>query len=383
MARIPLSEYRAKKLLLGDAYTGIQITTEKKFTKKGAWVVKVDQGVKKRFKQGLVAIDVTPAAASVKISAWRKLGFTQFIVEPYCAHAPGDEQYISLERVREGIRILHTKAGGVDIESQPNRVAVVTVFSEKACIEWAHTQLLPHTFVQKLYEVFESAHCSFIEINPFVVRDDRVELLDAALLVDSAAESLVRGLWSMKDTVQPRAGSPEEERVRALAATTPAALSLNVLNKNGALFFLLSGGGGSIVIADEVAARGAAGLIGNYGEYSGGPTREETHLYSREVLGVLLTSKAPRKALVIAGGVANFTDVKLTFAGIVDALAEVADRLRAQQVQVFVRRGGPNERAGLEHMKTFLEVERLLGSVYGSDVLITQAATDALHYIQH
>lgn len=122
--------------------------------------------------------------------------------------------------------------------------------------------------------------------------------------------------------------------------------------------------------------------MGNYGEYSGGPTREETYLYAKEVIALLLGSKREKKALVIAGGVANFTDVQKTFAGIIDALKEEAQTLRAQGIKVFVRRGGPNEAAGLSLMKDFLEQEDLLGSITGSDALITQAIDDAIQFIK-
>ncbi len=147
------------------------------------------------------------------------------------------------------------------------------------------------------------------------------------------------------------------------------------------MFFLLSGGGGSIVIADEAELRGMGKKIGNYGEYSGGPTREETHLYAREVLNLLLGSRSKKKALVIAGGIANFTDVKSTFAGIIDALKESEEKLRKAGVKVYVRRGGPNERAGLEHMRVYLKGAGLFGAMYGSDDLITSAVDDALKFV--
>lgn len=136
------------------------------------------------------------------------------------------------------------------------------------------------------------------------------------------------------------------------------------------------------MIADEAQLEGVGSLMGNYGEYSGGPTREETYLYAKEIIALLLASKALKKALVIAGGVANFTDVKKTFAGIIDALTEKADVLRKANVQVFVRRGGPNEAAGLALMKDFLEKEQLLGSISGSDAVITKAIDDAIRYIK-
>ncbi len=162
---------------------------------------------------------------------------------------------------------------------------------------------------------------------------------------------------------------------------SPAALKLTVLNPNGSLWLLLSGGGASITIADTVQSAGFGASLGNYGEYSGGPTTAETYLYTKQILNLVLSSTATRKAIVIAGGVANFTDVKSTFKGIIQALTEVAEQLKAQDVKVFVRRGGPNEVEGLKLMEDFLKDKDLFGSVYGSDVVLTEAVSDAIDFI--
>ncbi|MBV9159871.1 MAG: hypothetical protein JO019_04715, partial [Candidatus Kaiserbacteria bacterium] len=356
MARVKLSEYKAKRLILGDAYQGIALSS-KDALPKGQWVVKVDQGVKKRFKQGLIAIDVDGETAAARMKEWEARGFNRFLGEPYFSHEASEEQYLSLERVREGLRLLHAAEGGVDIEAHPEKVAQHTITSPADIEETARTTGLPGEFLRMLYDAFEKNQFAFLEINPLVVKDGSAYLLDAALLVDSAGEFFVRGTWSAANVVKTRAKHPAEERIEALAATTPASLKLSVLNPDGALFFLLSGGGGSIVIADEAALEGMSDRVGNYGEYSGGPSREETYLYAREIVQLLLDSKAPKKALVIAGGVANFTDVKKTFAGIIDALTEGAQELRDADIKVFVRRGGPNEAAGLSLMSEFLQKE--------------------------
>ena len=67
--------------------------------------------------------------------------------------------------------------------------------------------------------------------------------------------------------------------------------------------------------------------------------------------------------LIIAGGVANFTDIRITFIGLVKALAEVAQQLHKQNVKVFVRRGGPHQEEGLARMETFLKKENIYGFV--------------------
>src|SRR5207302_6008598 len=131
--------------------------------------------------------------------------------------------------------------------------------------------------------------------------------------------------------------------VQELNKKSQASFSLEVLNREGSIFLLLSGGGASVVVADEIYNAGRGNELANYGEYSGAPNREETYLYTQQLLKLLLNSSAAGKTLIIGGGVANFTDVRITFEGIIDALREVESQLRKQHVQVYVRRGGPYE----------------------------------------
>jgi ATP citrate (pro-S)-lyase len=99
------------------------------------------------------------------------------------------------------------------------------------------------------------------------------------------------------------------------------------------------------------------------------------------VLSLLLKSQAKKKALVIGGGVANFTDVKTTFRGVIRAMEEEKNELSKQKVMVFVRRGGPNQNVGLSLMKKFLESANLYGNVVGPDVMITEIITQAVKHI--
>jgi succinyl-CoA synthetase beta subunit len=95
----------------------------------------------------------------------------------------------------------------------------------------------------------------------------------------------------------------------------------------------------------------------------------------------MFLSNAPKKALIIAGGVANFTDVKKTFGGVIQALKEVLGDLQKHKVRVFVRRGGPNEKEGLAMMKDFLQKNDILGSVHGADIVLTDVINEALEYV--
>jgi len=145
---------------------------------------------------------------------------------------------------------------------------------------------------------------------------------------------------------------------------------------------ILSGGGASLVLADEVADLGLGSELANYGEYSGAPLPDDVYAYTKIILSQLLLVKdsAP-KALVIAGGVANFTDVALTFRGLIRALAEQMVELKKANVQVFVRRGGPHEIQGLTSMRTFLRQAGLLGSVHGHETMLTAIISEVKQYL--
>lgn len=383
MARQCISEYSAKRILLGEGYAGIALSGSTdpllQNSSAGTYVVKVDQGVKKRFHQGLLQTRVSKEEARVAIAKWEELGYTNFLLEPFIEHEEKDERYISFERVRDGIRVIFARDGGVNIESS-DEIKKTFILNNEASQNILAEENIPLSFINHIQELMLHEYVSLIEINPLLITENGLVLLDAAVLVDDGGVFFTK-VWNEKDIVLPKKKHAEEVSVTALQRSTAASLKLSVINPDGALFFLLSGGGGSIVILDAVHESGQGALIGNYGEYSGGPTREETYLYSKEVLSLLLKSKAPRKALVIAGGVANFTDIVQTFKGVTDALTEVAPRMRDAGIKVFVRRGGPNESAGLQGMTEFLTKEGLLGAVYGSDTIITKAAIEAVEYV--
>lgn len=384
MARVKLTEFRTKTLLLGDAYRGIPVVLESRMHKlpaRGRFVVKVDQGVKGRLKKKLLLLNQNARALSRSLATLRKKGFSRFLIEPFIPHTPDAERYLSLERVRGGIRILYAPQGGIDVETHPDNVRSYTAATERDLDAVAKQTGIPTSFLSHAWKVMDQHFLSFLEMNPLVLAPSGPLPLDTAALADSAGMFFARNAWGEDDIVSAATKHPAEQHTALLEKTSPASFKLTVMNPNGSLFFLLSGGGGSIVIADQAALNGRGKEIGNYGEYSGGPTRQETYLYTKEVLALMLASRKNKKALVIAGGVANFTDVKETFSGIIDALQEFAPRLRAQHIKIFVRRGGPHETEGLSLMKSFLRREHMFGAVYGSDAVITKAVDDAVRFI--
>ena len=131
-------------------------------------------------------------------------------------------------------------------------------------------------------------------------------------------------------------------------------------------------------MADEVYNLGKGHELANYGEYSGNPNEEETLIYTKNILNLLLKSNSQNKVLIIGGGVANFTDIRITFRGVVRALGDVRDELKIQNVRIFVRRGGPHQDEGLALMRKFLEENGIEGEVYGPELVLTDIVSKAL-----
>ncbi len=204
MARVKITEYRAKTILLGEAYTGLMARAGAgvTFPRGTRFVAKVDQGIKKRFKQGLVVVNVSRAEALRAIGAWKRKGFERFLIEPYLAHEQREESYLSFERVREGVRVLYAKEGGVNIEERSTAIQAHVLRGADDVRSVAEECDIPGEFLQRVHDVFEAHHFAFLEINPLVLRGDEAHLLDAAVLVDSAATFFVKDSWSEDDIVE-------------------------------------------------------------------------------------------------------------------------------------------------------------------------------------
>ncbi len=379
MARQRLSEFSSKTLVfhaLSLSYSGVSLTdmSQVHSIPEGQYVLKVDQGVKKRFLSGLVKVNIAKGDIESLLSDWMEKGYSTFLLEPYIPHESDEEQYLSLTRERDGIHLLYSKKGGVHIEEE-SEVIKHLITKEIPSLEGIDPQLLP-----TLVTLFNDAYLSFLEINPFVYKQSQFLPLDIACEVDTAASFFATSFWNEEDFALPFQKITEEEKhIKDLSEKSQASFSLTVLNKNGSIFLLMSGGGASLVIADEIAQSGKGEEIANYGEYSGNPTTEETYLYTKELLSLLFKSTAQNKRIIIGGGVANFTDIAKTFTGVIQALDEESEKLVKEKVKVYVRRGGPNQKKGLALMEQFLKDKNLYGAVSGPDMTISEIVKQAIN----
>jgi len=389
MPRKKISEFRAKTILfeaLGGDYSGVSLdmagnaeAAVSKLDDNKRYVVKVDQGVKGRFKKGLVKLGRTKAEVPGDAQELAAKGFRYVLVEEQLEHAPETERYLALERQRVGNVLSFSAKGGVNVEEAAGEIRRAP-FTLEVAGRAAEALGLPADALTSLVKAFDDNYFSFLEVNPLVVADGRANLLDAAVEVDTEAAFFVNERWTAADfrSYETAPMLPQMEAVEELASQSQASFRLAVLNPNGSIFLLLSGGGASVVLADEVFNQGLGKELGNYGEYSGNPNTEETVIYTRQIISLMLESKAAHKVLVIAGGVANFTDVRATFKGAIAALDEAKDEMRRQGVKVYVRRGGPFELEGLAMMREFLEREGLLGEVAGPEMMLSEIIPRAI-----
>ncbi len=316
---------------------------------------------------------------------------THFLVEPFTPHT--EEYYLAITTEREGDVIHFSPKGGVDIEElwdtvQEFRVPILgdvddLNLEDELPIENLNDKNLISAFMKNLYKFFVDYHFTYLELNPFTLKDHQVVPLDCVARVDDAAVFQCMDKWGSLDFPMAfgTSRSVEEEHIKTIDAETGASLKFNILNPAGRIWLMVAGGGASVIYADTVVDLGYTEELANYGEYSGNPSTEETYEYTRTILQLMTRQKDQQgrnKYLIIGGGIANFTDVAATFTGIIKAIEEYGDALKRVNTKIFVRRGGPNYKTGLDLMKRLGERIGIPMEVYGPEMHMTRVVKLAL-----
>jgi len=364
-------------------------------------VVKPDMLFGKRGKSGLVALNLD--LAGVESFVKERLGkevemsgtrgpITTFIVEPFVPHS--DEYYLSIVSDRLGANISFSECGGIDIEENWDKVKQVFVPTEKTlspelCAPLIATLRLEvrqtiEAFLMGSFAVFEDLDFTLLEMNPFTLVNNIPCPLDMRGELDDTA--LFKNFQKWGDVEFPlpfgRTMSPAEESIHRMDEKTGASLKLTILNPKGRIWTMVAGGGASVIYADTVGDLGYAQELGNYAEYSGAPNEEETLQYARALIDCATANPdGLKRALVVGGGIANFTDVAATFNGIIRAMREKQSDLKAARVNIYVRRGGPNYLRGLANMRALSEETGVPIEVYGPEASMTGICKQAIDYI--
>ncbi|MFX0040875.1 MAG: ATP citrate lyase citrate-binding domain-containing protein, partial [Candidatus Heimdallarchaeota archaeon] len=280
------------------------------------------------------------------------------------------EYYVSITSERDCDVIHFSFEGGIFIEENWDKVTHIPIPIGTDIKTFDLGKKLPDLgdlkdilipFIKGFYQVFVDQDFTFLEINPFAItKDKKVVPLDVKARLDDTAAFLHADTWGNPlNPIEFPAGfgqklSLEETKIKELDEKTGASLKLTILNRNGHVWTMVAGGGASVIYTDTIADLGFSEELGNYGEYSGNPSQEHTQIYAQTLIDLITENPDPKgkeKYLIIGGGIANFTDVKATFGGIVNAIKKSVDKLKNANVKILVRRGGPNEKQGLELMR--------------------------------
>ncbi len=325
---------------------------------------------------------------------------THFIVEPFTPHSQDQEYYISATTVGEDDVLYMSAEGGMEVEEgwdeKVNEVHIPINMTD-ADMEHAVRASVPEdipaqnraaftSFAIQFFKFYRDLNFAYLEINPIVMLDNNeMAILDLVARLDDTAGFLMRDAWG--DIEFPTAfgmedQSPEEKAIAEADAKSGASLKLTILNPMGRIWTMVAGGGASVVYADTIAdLAGDVKDLANYGEYSGGPTTGETKFYADTLFDLMTRYKDPKgrdKILIIGGAIANFTDVAKTFTGIIQSLEEYAEKLKAHNTRIYVRRGGPNYEKGLKDIKEAAERLGLYIEVYGPETHVTDIVRMAL-----
>lgn len=365
-------------------------------------VVKPDMLFGKRGKNNLVLLNADYAEAQAFIS--ERMGkeisvsgvsgtLSAFIVEPFVAHA--EEFYLSIQSARDGDTLSFGACGGVDIEDNWDSVKTVSIpagLPDSPAVLSQEDHIVPlladpsissqthdvlAAFITNCYQTYVDLDMTLLEMNPFSLDESGAPaILDSRVELDSYASFKNMKVWGTDlEFPEPwgREKCEEERLVQGLDDKSGASMKLSVLNESGRIWTMVAGGGASVIYADTVVDIGFGNELGNYAEYSGNPKEQETYLYARTLLNLVTRNPdGRRRALLVGGGVANFTDVAATFTGIQQALKDFHGKLQGAKVKVFVRRGGPNYKNGLRLMEELGRELDVPIDVYGPETNMTR-----------
>ncbi|MEI7529022.1 MAG: ATP citrate lyase citrate-binding domain-containing protein [Elusimicrobiota bacterium] len=395
---MPSFEGRSKKLALVRPDTD-----PKKLLKDNPWlakeklVVKPDQLFGKRGKHGLLCLNADWKTAwawiTERMNKTVTVGHTtgelqDFLIEPFTPHRDDEEGYVAIRAARDGDTIYLSDKGGIYVEENWGAVkeTEVPILASIDDVKLNMPDLGPRTaqvaeFVKALYKVYAEGGFTYLEINPFTFSGDNIVPLDLVARVDDTAAFECARIWGGLEFPASFGSkhTPEEDFIRSLDEKTGASLKLTMLNPKGRIWNMVAGGGASVIYADTVCDLGYSRELANYGEYSGDPSAEDTYQYARTVLDLMTRENTVKgKVLIIGGGIANFTDVAKTFKGIIKALTEYKTKLVENKVKIYVRRGGPNYKEGLDNMRKLGATLGVPIEVYGPETHMTSVVSMAL-----
>ncbi len=274
-----------------------------------------------------------------------------------------EEHYLSVtyDTNKKQPILIYSAQGGMDIEEVPEEK--ICTFYLDVREEHSNSEI---PFVPVLWKAFLEEDLRIAEVNPLVktsegkwfAADAKVALDDDAFFRHEEWNSLEpRTMMGRLPTEREIDVKKIDEGEKYYQGTAGKYIELD-----GDIAMILNGGGASIANMDALARVGLKPA--NYTEYSGNPPREKVHQLARIVL-----SKPGLKGLWMCGVVANFTNVKETFLGIIDALDEIKPTY-----PIVVRRDGPESAEGFRLLSECAKRNNLNIKMFNKETSMSETA---------
>lgn len=320
MPNYKLSEYQVKKLwnkFNNNSFNADYINLNKLNLNNiigNNLVVKVDDGSKRRMKRGLVKLNQTKK----EIIDWIKErnDTKNYFVEEMTEVL--DEYYVMI-RPEDDYDVLYlNKTGGINqLNPLDNAIQYKVHINDKPKFNESELNLI----LRNLFNFYRHYHITFLEVNPLAKTKKGFIPLDFAVLIDDCSfylfndnEKEILELEYLNDNKY-----AIESYIHNLDLQTGGSLKFKLLNPEGTVWTMVAGGGASVVYTDAIVNLGYKDDLANYGEYSGNPPSELVYKYANAIFKCMSKVKKA-KVLFIGGGIANFTDVRKTFIGLLTSV---------------------------------------------------------------
>ena len=285
--------------------------------------------------------------------------------------AIAEEQYLSItyDTNKKQPVLIYSREGGMDIEDVPEEK--ITKQWLDICSENIESDI---PFAKELWQVFLKEDTRLVEINPLVktatgdwiAADAKIAIDDDAFYRHSAEK--MRGVVDW-ETLEPRTMMgrlPTEREIEAKKIDEGEAYYRGTAGKyiemDGDIALILNGGGASIANMDAIIAEGLRPA--NYTEYSGNPPREKVQALAKVVL-----AKPGIRGLWMCGVVANFTNMRETFLGIIDVLDELKPTY-----PIVVRRDGPESAEAIQLVQECAARNNLNLKIFNKEMGMSESA---------
>jgi len=269
--------------------------------------------------------------------------------------------------------LLFSHRGGVDIEEvkAQNSAAIVKyeINPIKGPAEKDLNKLFGKDeklvdFVMRLWDAFWRYDCRLVEVNPVAKCQSGYLAIDAKVILDDNGLVRQQGLDVLpKGAVGAAIAKRELEARKIDAEDYRGSAGSTFIELDGDIAILASGGGASLMIMDSVVDAG--GKCANYTEYSGNPPREKV-----EKLTKITLDRENLSGCLVAGAVANFTDIFETLSGFAQGLKSVKPK---PNYPIVVRRGGPRQKEAYAMLAKFAKGEGFDIHLFGPQTPISVA----------